>query len=377
MDLVHSGFDNLDITFFGKISPQQAELFQTHQDHAKVWRSPSKCRIGDVCFNIAQTGRRGGYAFRADTGPFGEIWSFKRPNENDPWGIHVSCSSFACATLGLRGVRKKLDDTLVALGVNVPAGMQSISRIDFCMDFLAPDFVPDPAHFVMHPRFSQRTTEDPQPKTYLGRSGRVETVMIGKNPGRQVIVYDKRTEVLKFGKAQWPEIWNRNRKASGLPLLDMSNPSSSQVWRLELRAYKKHLKEYWKVASWWELQQKLPDILFGLLDDIRYTTPSGDSHRSRWPNHPMWDDAHKVLTRDLLSMLTFASEERIIETQRTDLIRKLTAQIAGCTITLAAMRREKDVGVFAEKFSKELAELYRAQAERTQQKFDQAREIYP
>lgn len=377
MELLHSGFDNLDIAFSASLDEAVLVQFHAAQESARLQNRSIFVSINGIGFNVASSGKRGGYAYRADTGPFGEIWSFKVPNKRDAWGIHVSVSALQVALRGLAKTRSKIEERLALLGVTVRPGMESISRIDFAMDFLIPDFEPDPNHFVMHPRFVRKEHGSLTPYTAAGPTGRIQTVMIGKNPGRQVVVYDKRAEVLSKGKRQWLEVWNINRAKQGLPPLDIKDAAISRVWRVELRAYKKHLKEHWKVSTWWQLQSKLPDILCGLLDDIRYTEPSADQQRTRWPNHPLWNRAHEVLEHNLLSMQSFASEHRIMEIQRTELIQMITAQIAGCTITLSALRREPDLEAFLAKFSKELAALYRSHPERTQHKLSKARETYP
>ena len=55
--------------------------------------------FGDVGFNVASTGARGGYAFRCDTGSAGEIWFLKKPSTNDPWGVRISVSAVQCAIM--------------------------------------------------------------------------------------------------------------------------------------------------------------------------------------------------------------------------------------------------------------------------------------
>jgi hypothetical protein len=49
-----------------------------------------------------------------------------------------------------------------------------------------------PDHFVMHARGSRREHSEVEEIRAHGHPGRVTSVTVGKNPGRQVIVYDKR-----------------------------------------------------------------------------------------------------------------------------------------------------------------------------------------
>ncbi|PIE18123.1 MAG: hypothetical protein CSA65_05915, partial [Proteobacteria bacterium] len=79
-----------------------------------------------------------------------------------------------------------------------------------------------------------------------GKSGRYSSVTVGKNPGRQVTIYDKRAQVIAKRKPIWWDIWNANLAREGAPPLD-PDAKSSQVWRIEVRAFKSCLKDRWGV----------------------------------------------------------------------------------------------------------------------------------
>lgn len=157
---------------------------------------------------VADSGARGGYAFRYDTGPDGATWFFKRPRPGDPWGVRVSVKALALALYGLGGVRARLYGFLEALGIFVPLGAESIGRVDYAVDILAPGFVLEPERFVMHSHATRIDHSEPDPMVRHGTSGRVTSVTVGKMPNRQVIVYDKRKEVIARRKVHWWEIWN-------------------------------------------------------------------------------------------------------------------------------------------------------------------------
>jgi hypothetical protein len=147
--------------------------------------------------------------------------------------------------------------------------------VDFALDFMMPGLhVSQRDNFVMHSRTTRMAHADISEYREGGRSSRDHgSVTVGKNPNRQVIIYDKRAEVLKKGNSHWPSGMEcKPRKKQGLPPIDLNDRETSQIWRVELRAYKRHLKEDWGVATWWQLQQKLPEIFNRLLADIRYTS---------------------------------------------------------------------------------------------------------
>ena len=72
---------------------------------------------------------------------------------------------------------------------------------------------------------------------------------IGKMPGREVTVYDKRADLIAKGKPEWWTIYNDLRKADGKPVLDPTDRASSQIWRVEVRAGKDHLKDRWGITT--------------------------------------------------------------------------------------------------------------------------------
>lgn len=82
---------------------------------------------------------------------------------------------------------------------------ESIGRVDVACDVLAPDLAPDRGHFVASARSGVEEISDTILKVN-GRSGRVETITVGKSPGRQVVLYDKRAVVIKTRKEYWVPI---------------------------------------------------------------------------------------------------------------------------------------------------------------------------
>jgi hypothetical protein len=103
----------------------------------------------------------------------------------------------------------------------VPSDGVSIGRVDYAIDILHPSFVLDSRNFVVWGRTKIGTHEDLSEQRSAGRSGRFTSVTVGKMPGRQVIVYDKREEVLTKRKLEWPFIWDKTLTDLGHPPLDM------------------------------------------------------------------------------------------------------------------------------------------------------------
>jgi hypothetical protein len=250
MELLYRGFDGLDVSFQGRISPQLCKELEAAKEHAQESNGPTVLFWNGLKLEVREGGARGGYSFTGSTGPFGATWFFKRPNPRDPWGVRASCNSFNLALNGIGGARAELYETMECLGVALAPEAESISRIDYAMDFLAPQLVLAPEHFVMHSNASWADHSEHPEISVHGRSGRVTSVTVGKMPGRQVIVYDKRAEVIARHKPGWWEIWNAERLRVGQPPLNQDDPTECRVWRVELRAGKHHLNERWGIRTW-------------------------------------------------------------------------------------------------------------------------------
>ncbi len=87
---------------------------------------------------------------------------------------------------------------------------------------------------------------------------RVESVTIGRMPGRQVIVYDKRAEAIAKNKLHWFEQWG----------VDPRDPEI-QVWRVEFRAGERHLKQDFGLSTFTNIEDSVGDVFSKMARDIR------------------------------------------------------------------------------------------------------------
>lgn len=337
MELLYRGFDGLDVSFKGQIAAQFAEALERAKADAQKFRSQAALEWNGICLSVFESGARGGYAYTATTGEFGATWFFKKPNTSDPWGVRVSCNSFFLALHGLGEARSRIYATMAALEVALAPNPESIGRVDYALDFLAPGFTLNPEHFVMHSNARRSDHIEPDPLTVDGRSGRVTSVTIGKMPGRQVIVYDKRAEVIAKGKVGWWVIWDAKRARMDAPPLIRDNPSACTIWRVEVRAGKKHLKDRWGITSWSDLDSRFGDMLAAALDTVRHTSPVGDSNRSRWPDSALWQAVRIHSDDDLFEMRNFANPDLIKRVQRDEHDKLLAHQMLGLLTSRAAI----------------------------------------
>ena len=196
MKLIRKGFDGLDIAFPLMLNDDVTAKLLEAQDQSKLaHQDVGIFRHNGLRMLVSQTGAQGGYTYRCSTEPgtpLGEVWFFKHPRDNcDVWGVRVSCGALPLALNGLSQVRAGIEDKLQALELDYKPGSESIGRVDVAFDFLEPGLLPQRDHFVTHSRTKVREHAD-LTVAVDGKSGRVETITVGKNPGRQVTLYDKR-----------------------------------------------------------------------------------------------------------------------------------------------------------------------------------------
>ena len=337
MHIVHCGFDTLALSIEANISQELFALLDAEREKAEEARAPVPFTYGGADFDLLPYGGNG-YRFILKGGPLDVTWFIKKPNARDGWGIRVSVGSTFLATQGLGHARAYIDKTLTRLGVRYGPQQISIARADFCVDILAPDFELQPENFVIHSHTNRADHLAADDTRSNGKSGRYTSVTVGKMPGRQVIVYDKRREVIDRQKPLWWDIWDANLARDDLPALDPTDATSSRVWRVEIRAGKDLLKDRWQIRTWDHLDSMFGDVVAEAVKKIRYCDPDRqDSNRARWPNHPLWDLAASVATEDLLEMRSHIDPAKVKHVHREEHIRLILAQVTGSAITLAAL----------------------------------------
>lgn len=339
MRVVHRGFDTLHLSIQKNLPPELHDYLTAQKEIAESTREAVPVTFKGLDFNLAPYGGKG-YSFILEDGPLGAQWAFKKPNPKDPWGVRIMIGSTFLATQGLGAARAYIADTMDALGMPFEAQQVSIGRADFCVDILAPEFELQPAHFVMH---SHANRADHHTGTHdirsNGKSGRYTSVTVGKMPGRQVIIYDKRAEVISRHKPLWWDIWVANLAKDKLPPLDRSDADSSRVWRVEIRAGKALLKDRWQVRTWADFDARFGDVIAETFEKVRYTEPDfNDANRSRWHDAHIWNLTRNAAAGDLAEMRSYIDAPKIKEVYREELIRILRRQMLGNAITLAALQ---------------------------------------
>jgi len=377
MKPIYSGFDGLEFAIRATIPQSLAAALTEVKANAQEMDQTLALQVGGVWLTVNKNGVSGGYAFSCAESTTGN-WFFKKPSANDPWGVRFSAASAAIAILGIEGLRLRCAEVLEALGIYAPVDTYRPSRVDFAIDFLAPNFVVVPDNFVIHSRTGVKSIDRIEDIEVNGRSNRTTSVTVGKMPRRQAIIYDKREEVIVKRKHEWPAIWGRAMNGPSAPPIDLSDSTVSQVWRVELRVAKRYLKDVWDINSWASLYELLPRIYLKMLEDISYCEPNADSNRSRWPNHDIWRAVRDVVVNDLFTEIPTLSPEEYIEIKKEQKVDELTTQTFGLAISIAAIEEHTvtNFDAFLDQLRERLKERSSDQRRPLQQRLIKAQDKY-
>tara|TARA_R110002096_G_scaffold420745_2_gene626049 strand:- start:25824 stop:26906 length:1083 start_codon:yes stop_codon:yes gene_type:complete len=270
-------------------------LLESAKDQAQKDKAPSYIELGPekIPCSVLQSGKKGGYAYIVDRGKQGAIYSFKKsPHAND-WNILVKARA---AMLLQHGYFRAKEITLSELkGFGCVLGQESINRVDYCFDFLMKDFHIRPEQFIAPPMSTKtgwiggRHIDDKSMFAFRGRN--LETVTVGKNPNLQVQMYDKRREAIQKKNLYWFDVWGIDPK-----------DKSKQVIRIEVRAYKNHLKETWGLRTFQSIEDSFGDVVSAALEKIRYLDDDQNYDTvnvTRATLHPIWLETQRAATEAL------------------------------------------------------------------------------
>lgn len=331
MKLLYAGFDTVDVAFQGAFPLETLAALKTAKEEAARRQEPLLLKIGpnQVAMHIEPSGLRGGYAIRASTGPLGEILAFKDNSDPREWNAFASIRASTLAAYSYPAARDQLFARLAGMGFAVTG--HSVNRIDYAADFLAPGFELRLDGFVAHPRtkvrphWSSDNTNDPNQPSAVFTGRRLESVTVGKMPGRQIIVYDKRQAAIAQRKLFWFNVWNIDR-----------TDLSASVWRVEVRAGKKELKDRWNIRTFADVDCAIGDVIRHALNEVRYLAErQGDSNVTRQRLDPLWVAMTEQVEHGLYECRAGLTPSQIKEVERQLAIDTYTALVLGNVAGLA------------------------------------------
>ena len=336
MKILYSGFDAIDFSVKGALPAKILNQLEVAKAEAEKRQGVVllKAGPGDVTIHVHESGLRGGFTFRISTGPTGEIVGIKSSTDPEQWNFTVSIRAASLATKGWRTARQDAWDLLKGLGVTVTD--HSVRRVDYAIDVRIPVWDLRLESFVAHPRSTVRphwgkkqagAADEFAPQT-VTKGRRLSTVTVGKMPGRQIIVYDKKAAAIEKRELFWFDLWKLPRK---LPDLEIA--------RIELRAGKSELKDKWQIRTFEDMENAIGDVFEKLTSDIRYLSPNqSDSNISRQRADPLWGLVRNHLAHILLEMRSGLTPDQVKQQKRTEAIRTHEDLILGNAASLAVAK---------------------------------------
>lgn len=331
MEIVHSGFDSLYFSIRGALSPASIERFEGLKDQAIKDDNDISFTMPDETkrFLLRPTGKRGGYTYVINTGLVGSTIAFKASLSRDQHNAFVEISSARLLASGWKDALERALDHVKILGFHVIE--ISINRADYCIDFLDAKIKIDPRDFIAHSRVKKTSYYesasvsnhvgmllDPVEVRTVSQSDRIASITLGKMPGRQVIVYNKRAEVIERRKFYWFDAWSIDRW-----------DDTRTVHRVEVRAGKQHLLKT-GIRTLEDFERHIGIVLKNTVKAIRWVQPiMTDGNVTRAPLHPVWA---AVCTRMDTALAPYAAPltvEAITDRMRENKQLEYRQQIAG------------------------------------------------
>ena len=306
MKIVHSGFDSLYFSIQGALSEKALKRYEGLKSLAIRHKANELFQVDGrpARYQMQPNGKKGGYTYLIDTGLVGSTLCFKTNLSRDQHNGFAEISSACLLAHGWKAAVKQTLDHVKALGFHVVS--ISMNRVDYSIDFLDASIELEPRDFIAHSRVKKRVYHNPVKvmdhveMRSVAQSDHVKSVTLGTMPGRQVIVYDKRAEVIEKRKFYWFDVWGIDR-----------HDRTRTVHRVEVRAGKTHLMAN-RVRTPEDFEAHIGLVLTEAVEAIRWIKrPTTDRNVSRAPLHPLWEG---VITHMTHAMAPYKApiEEEVI-----------------------------------------------------------------
>lgn len=331
MKIVHSGFDSLYFSIQGALSAKAVKRYEELKNQAvHLNANVAFHEEGQSTHYLLQpNGKRGGYTYLIDTGRVGSSIAFKTSLARDQHNGFVEISSASLLAHGWRESVSQALEHVQALGFHVVD--ISINRVDYCIDFLDAQIDINPRDFIAHSRVKKlcyyesdsvnnhvEMRSDHVDIRTVSQSDCIKSITLGKMPGRQIIVYDKRAEVIERRKHYWFDAWGIDR-----------NDATRTVHRVEVRAGKDHLAAN-RIRTLDDFEAHIGVILTKAVTAIRWVQcPSTDANVTRAPLHPVWEAVQANITDALAPYTAPITPEVITERMRHNKRIEYRQQIVG------------------------------------------------
>ena len=335
MKKIYQNFDGLEVSFQCALPKYILRELEVAKLEAQEAKKVVHANIGSNQIRVAvnKTGS-GGFSYVFTTGLDGAVWFVVNSSNADGWNVRVSCNSLMLALYGYEETKRRIWETLVdnldavtLLRNGLKRPLERVSRFDYCFDFTSEDFEPNPKNFVLHPRSTKAYLGNgiELPFSCIERGGKLETICIGKMPNRQVILYNKRKEIIANHKSYWWDIWKLDR-----------TKFKGQIWRVEVRAGKKEL-DHWNLKRFHDFETKCGDVIIDILKKTKYVNPNeNDQNRARWPLAEFWETCMNSAKEYLAEYICNAERTKIISDLKANICERYRKHFTGIATSYTA-----------------------------------------
>lgn len=263
MHLLLSGHDTIECAYYlapdsGCLLDYERLAVEKETMRLSKSRKPTPMKLGCEEFMLAGHGTKSGYPFLIEN----EAFSIQFGEFNNP-SFFVAFRSIALWHQSAQGLHERFLAWAASVGLRAYQP-EKLSRVDFTFDYHLPLIDFDEDNFV------SSFAKDNQHRKH----GKVQTFRLGE--GDLVLrIYNKCDEIQESSAKTWfYDLWGMEQG----------------VWRIEWQARKDWLRVV-GIKTFEDLKERQGDLLRILVND--HTTlriKTGDSNRSRWPLHPLWQD---------------------------------------------------------------------------------------
>lgn len=335
MKPIYHNMDKLEITFQGAFPEKIIDLLKETQEEAQQIKKfiPIALGVSKETYKILSTGL-GGYSLGFITSDDGIQISTQKSNDKKLWNIFVGVRSWYLASNGYEASKERILDILQDLGAETnerlcpytgeytTIPLESIRRLDYCFDFILPDFVPSEKNIIYHQ--SGKIKENGV--FSIDRQGTKKNALtIGTRKNRQLQIYDKILEINNKGNQYWYKIW-------GLKPQDRKD-----VWRVECRFFKNYIRNN-NLRTFYDVERNFSKELDKSFNAIRYVVPNNDSNKSRWPNIDFWDSAKLSASEALKYNGCDDVSEMVHDLRRSRSLEAIEKMFLGLYISLAVLK---------------------------------------
>ncbi len=310
----------------------------------------AKTRAKDLAQEVSETiaglecsvkgwgsGAASGYSYLISTGREGIAWAIKKSSDISQWNLRASVTSSLLQAVGFEGAVKQLYEDLEAMEANTIG--ESVARVDYCVDIqmepygASNPFILEPENFITHSRVS-RAVELSAPDDsadYVKVYGKkyVETVTLGKMPGRQVQIYNKRVEQIAKRSQRWFAVWGFNQE------------NCPAIWRVEIRAGKKYLGD-WNVKSFEDVQNCFGDLCQDAMKSVRYLENGRVKNVTKQGIlHPFWTLAQTTILKATADSVSGIVRGKFVSMRKEDARDMYESLLLGLAVSGAVTRGAK------------------------------------